>query len=97
MFTLILITYDFQLETESGKVEGTSEYKANMEYLKTTIAELKTPKGRNRIKVEKAKQKITDGIRQCWYGGNVNTERFPQGEGILGYGKQNQITKTQMS
>ena len=60
-----------------------------MEYLKTSIAELKTPKGRTKIKVEKAKQKITDGIRQCWYGGNVNTERFPHGDGILGYGKQN--------
>ena len=81
--------YLHKFKTESGKVEGTSEYKANMEYLKTTIAELKTPKGRSKIKVEKAKQKITDGIRQCWYGGNVNTERFPQGEGILGYGKQN--------
>ena len=78
--------YD-KMETINGDVEGTDEYKANMEYLKATIAELKTPKGRAKIKVEKAKQKITDGIKSCWYGGNVNTERFPEGEGMLGYGK----------
>ena len=57
-----------------------------MEYLKTSIAELKTKEGRNKIKVMKAKQKITDGIRQCSYGGNVNNERIPEGDGMLFYG-----------
>ena len=57
-----------------------------MEYLKTSIAELKTKEGRNKIKVKTAKHKITDGIRQATYGGNVNTDRFPEGDGILLYG-----------
>ena len=35
--------------------------------------------------VKKEKQKITDGIRSCWYGGNVNTERFSNGQGMLAY------------
>ena len=76
-----------QLHNQDHTNEGTDEYKANMEYLKTTIAELKTKEGRNKIKVKTAKQKITDGIRQCTYGGNVNTDRFPEGDGILLYGK----------
>ena len=79
------VYYD-KMESINDSVEGTDEYKANMEYLKTSIAELKTKEGRNKIKVKTAKQKITDGIRQCTYGGNVNTDRFPEGDGVLLYG-----------
>lgn len=73
-----------KLETENG-VEPSEEYKKNMKLLETSIAELKTDKGRLKIKVEKDKQKITDGIRPCWYGGNRNAQGFPHGEGMLAY------------
>ena len=77
--------YD-KLENENGNISGSDEYKTNMEHMKTSISELKTPKGKLKIKIEKDKQKITDGIRQCWYGGSVNADRFPHGDGMLAYG-----------
>lgn len=66
-------------------VEPSEEYKTNMKYLETSIAELKTNKGKLKIKVEKDKQKITDGIRPCWYGGTRNAQGYPHGEGMLAY------------
>ena len=60
--------------------------------MKTSIAELKTKEGRNKIKVKKAQDKITDGIRKCTYGGNVNNDRFPEGDGILLYGMWNYVS-----
>jgi len=50
------VYYD-KMETINDSVEGTEEYKANMEYLTTSIAKLKTKEGRSKIKVEKAQQK----------------------------------------
>ena len=44
------------------------------------------------MKVEKAKQKITDGIRKCSYGGNVNNDRIPEGDGMLLYGMWNYVS-----
>ena len=64
---------------------GSEEYQKNVKYLNTTIAELKTPEGKQKIKIKKDKQKITDGIRSCWYAGNVNKDKFPHGEGIIAY------------
>ena len=49
--------------------EGSDLYWENIKHLEKGIAKLKTPEGRNTIKVSKDKQKITDGIRPCWYGG----------------------------
>lgn len=72
-------------ETIDQDNPGSEEYRNNLELLKTSIAELKTPEGKAQIKVKKEKQKITDGIRSCWYGGHTNTEGFPNGEGMLAY------------
>ena len=52
-----------------NECEGSDQYRENIKHLEKGIAKLKTPEGRNTIKVSKDKQKITDGIRPCWYGG----------------------------
>ena len=52
-----------------NECEGSDLYRENIKHLEKGIAKLKTPEGRNTIKVSKDKQKITDGIRPCWYGG----------------------------
>ena len=52
-----------------NECEGSDLYRENIKHLETGIAKLKTPEGRNTIKVSKEKQKITDGTRPCWYGG----------------------------
>ena len=49
--------------------------------MNTSIAELK----KNPVKVTKEKQKISDGIRECWYGGSTNNKGMPNGEGLLIY------------
>ena len=60
----------FGLQEESlNECEGSELYRDNIKHLETGIAKLKTPEGRNTIKVSKDKQKITDGTRPCWYGG----------------------------
>jgi hypothetical protein len=75
------------LESKAGdKVcQGSKEYKTNQKYLATSLAELMTPEGKAKIKVKKDKQKITDGIRNCWYGGTKNSEDYPHGEGMFAY------------
>ena len=37
----------------------------------------------------KEKQKVTDGIHECWFGGSTNTKGFPNGEGMLAYPNKN--------
>ncbi len=77
--------YYEKIESESGSVSGSEEYKININLLGTSIAELKEPEGRKKTKCHKEKQKITDGIRPCWYGGMTNADGFPTGEGMLVY------------
>ena len=71
---------DFELK-QSKVCQGTKEYQQNVEYLNTSIAELK----KNPVKVTKEKQKISDGIKECWYGGSTNNKGMPTGEGMLVY------------
>ena len=77
--------YFEQLEQELDDCEGSEEYRENVKHLETGIAQLKTPKGANAISVSKDKQKITDGIRTCWYGGTKDAQGLPHGEGMLKY------------
>ena len=72
-------------ETRLGECEGTQEYKQNIKHLETGIDKLRTPKGTLSIQVSKDNQKITDGIRPCWYGGHKDNQNLPHGEGMLKY------------
>lgn len=79
---------DIELK-QSPVCDGSDEYKKNIEYLNTSIAHLKTTEGRATIKVNKEKQKVTDGIKPCWYGGMRSPGGFPNGEGMLAYDNKN--------
>ena len=70
---------------ENDDFEGTQEYKKNIKHIETGIADLKTPKGIQKMKVGTTKQKITDGIQTCWYGGQKDAQDLPSGEGMLKY------------
>ena len=74
-----------QLEADKNSCQGSEEYRKNIKLLNSSIAELQTPQGQLKIKVQKDKQKITDGIRDCWYAGQRNVEELPHGEGVLAY------------
>merc|ERR1711963_522763 len=83
----------FQQEEESlNECEGSDLYRENIKHLEKGIAKLKTPEGRNTIKVSKDKQKITDGIRPCWYGGARDAFGLPHGEGMLKYDNDDVFT-----
>jgi len=83
----------FQQEEESlNECEGSDLYRENIKHLEKGIAKLKTPEGRNTIKVSKDKQKITDGIRPCWYGGARDASGLPHGEGMLKYDNDDVFT-----
>ena len=58
--------------------------RANVEAQNTTIAELMKP-GCLKALVGEKKQKITDGLRTCWYGGKKDKCGRPHGEGMLKY------------
>ena len=63
--------------------------RANVEALRTSIAELKKP-GCVKALVGRGgggekQQKITDGLRSCWYGGTKDKSGRPHGEGMLKY------------
>ena len=74
--------YFEDLELKQAKVfPGSEEYQKNMEALNTSIAKIK----KNPFKVTKEKQKISDGLRECWFGGMTNNQGFPNGEGMLAY------------
>ena len=72
-------------EARLGECSGSSEYKENIKHLETGIKKLKTPDGTRSIQVSEKKQKITDGIRPCWYGGHKDNQNLPHGEGMLKY------------
>lgn len=55
-----------------------------MEALNTTIAELMKP-GCLKALVGEKKQKITDGLKACWYGGTKDKSGRPHGQGMLKY------------
>lgn len=77
--------YD-QIEADKDSCfQGSQEYQKNVKLLESSIADLQTPSGKLKIKLEKDKQKITDGIRECWYGGQRNAQGFAHGEGMLAY------------
>lgn len=71
-------------DDKKGECLGSVEYKINMAALDTTIAELKVP-GCTKTLVSEKHQKITDGIRTCWYGGTKDKLGFPHGEGMFKY------------
>ena len=74
--------YFDDLELKQTKVcPGSEEYQKNMEALNTSIEKIK----KNPFKVTKEKQKIHDGLRDCWFGGMTNNQGFPNGEGMLAY------------
>ena len=78
--------YDqIEADKDSG-FPGSPEYQKNVKLLESgSIADLQTPSGKLKIKLNKDKQKITDGIGECWYGGQRNAQGFPHGEGGLVY------------
>lgn len=80
---------------EAEDFEGTPEYKENIRHLETGVAKLKEgPKGLQMMKVSSKNQKITDGIRTCWYGGQKDAQDLPFGEGMLKYENGDTFTGT---
>jgi hypothetical protein len=71
-------------DDERDDLPGSEEYKANMEAINKGIAELKEP-GCTKGLVSEKKQKITDGLNTCWYGGTKDNVGRPHGEGMLKY------------
>ena len=72
-------------EARLGECKGSNEYQENMKHLETGLKKLKTPEGKRSMQVSDKKQKITDGIRVCWYGGHKDNQDLPHGEGMLKY------------
>ena len=83
--------YFDDLELKQDKVcPGSEEYQKNMEALDTSIEKIK----KNPFKVTKEKQKIHDGIRECWFGGMTNNQGYPNGEGMLAYPNKDKFSGT---
>ena len=83
--------YFDDLELKQDKVcPGSEEYQKNMEALDTSIEKIK----KNPFKVTKEKQKIHDGLRDCWFGGMTNNQGYPNGEGMLAYPNKDKFSGT---
>ena len=81
-------------ETVLEECAGSEEYINNIKHLETGIKKLQTPEGLRSIQVGEKKQKITDGIRACWYGGHKDNKNLPHGEGMLKYENNDVFTGT---
>ena len=70
---------DFYDQTESSLLKGTEEYQRNLKHLESSILEAKNQR------VTKEKQKVHDGVFECWYGGRKDEADRPHGQGMLKY------------